>query len=421
MFWLSLVPLLAVVLWLLHIWMLQRHRFAKDLPRMEPYYPFIGNGHLFIGKSREMMFNAAMKPFAQNDRWFQAWFGPKLLICTSHPDLMQSVLTHPDCLDKPFLYDFVKLEHGLFGGHYHPWKTQRKALNPSFNLRILNSFIPVFAKCTEQMMQNLESAVGESCSRTLSILPIIGKCTLEMVCETTIGCDVLERPGKEKFFHNLDRCFQLVSKRMVCVHQYIDLVYGFTKDCIEESECRSYVFKFFQPIIDTATAHVKSIVDTEEQKDFKKPQIFVNQLLSVTHNGNPFSDDEIRHNIYTLIIAGNETTALQVSHTCLYLAMFPEIQERVHQEVLDVLPDSNHEPTLEDLKQLTYMERVLKESLRLAPSAPNIARQTMRDVEIGGLHIPAGTLIALSIFAMHRRKDIWGPDADQFDPDRFLP
>ncbi|XP_052871228.1 probable cytochrome P450 313b1, partial [Anopheles cruzii] len=181
MFWLSLVLLLGVVLWLLHMWILQRHRFAKDLPCSEPYYPLIGNGLLFIGKSREMIFTAAMKPFIQYDRWFQVWFGPKLLIGTSHPDLMQSVLTHPDCLDKPFLYDFMKLEHGLIGSHYHPWKTQRKALNPSFNTRILNSFIPVFAKCTEQMMQNLEYAIGESRSQTLSIFPIISKCTLEMI------------------------------------------------------------------------------------------------------------------------------------------------------------------------------------------------------------------------------------------------
>ncbi|XP_049534134.1 cytochrome P450 4C1-like [Anopheles darlingi] len=348
------------------------------------------------------------------------WLGPKLVIATSHPDIMQAVLTHPECLEKPFLYDFAQVEHGLFGGHYHTWKTQRKALNPSFNVRILNSFIPVFIKCSNLLVSNLEKAIDQG-GKTVSVLPHISKCTLEMVCGTTIGCDVLERSGKDTLLHNLDRCFELVAKRMVSVHQYADLLYRFMQDCAEEAQCRLRCYGYFDKILDLAKSQLKNVADIEEQEDFKKPQIFINQLLSVKHNGNPFTDEEITHNIYTIIAAGNDTTALQVSHTCLFLAMHPEIQERVYQEVMEVFPITDQEIEMDDLKKFTYMERVLKESLRLAPSGPNIGRQVMRDIEIGGLAIPSGSLILLSIYATHRRKDIWGPDADCFDPDRFLP
>ncbi|XP_050087312.1 cytochrome P450 4C1-like isoform X1 [Anopheles aquasalis] len=421
MFWFwTVVPLLVLVIWLVHLWILECNRFAAHLPRLEPYYPIVGNAHLFIGRPRTDMFDSFIKPFAEFEQWFQMWLGPKLLVATSHPDIMHAVLTHPDCLEKPFLYNFAKLEHGLFGVHYDTWKTQRKALNPSFNVRILNSFIPVFIKCSNLLVNNLEKGVDQG-GKTVSVLPYISKCTLEMVCGTTIGCDVLERSGKDTLLHNLDRCFELVAKRMLSVHQYADVLYRFMKDCAEEAQCRTLCYGYFDSIVDSIKNQMKNVEDIEEQEDFKKPQIFVNQLLSVKHNGNPFTDEEIAHNIYTIIVGGNDTTALQVSHTCLFLAMHPDIQERVYQEVMEVFPITDQEIEMDDLKKLSYMERVLKESLRLAPSGPNIARQAIRDVEIGGLAIPSGSLMVLSIYAMHRRKDIWGPDADRFDPDRFLP
>ncbi|XP_049287429.1 cytochrome P450 4C1-like [Anopheles funestus] len=420
MWWLWLILVLAVV-GLLHRWILHRHRFAQHLPNMRPYYPIIGNGQLFMGKSRVQLFNVLMVPFQEFGDWFKIWLGPKLVLCTSHPDIMHAVLTHPECLEKPFFYDFVKLEHGIFAGHYHPWKTQRKALNPAFNTRILHSFIPVFVECSKLMVQQMENSMGAD-GQSLSIFPFISKCTLEMVCGTTIGCDVLEQPGKETFIENVDRCFELVAKRMLNIHHYIEVLYRFTKDCIEEAERRTSCYRFFESVIEKAKARVQSGSDVaDECADYKRPLIFADQLLSVQHNGNPFTDIEITHNIYSMIAAGNDTTALQVTHTCLFLAMFPDIQERAYREVMDVFPDPKQDITLEDLKKLTYMERVIKESLRLAPSGPNIARQTMQDIEIANLRIPKDSLIVMSIFAMHRRKDVWGTDADVFDPDRFLP
>lgn len=68
------------------------------------------------------------------------------------------------------------------------------------------------------------------------------------------------------------------------------------------------------------------------------------------------------------------------------------------------------------------MERVIKETLRIAPVGPVIFRETMADFELEkGLIIPKGTTFILNIYALHRRKDIWGEKAEIFDPDNFLP
>uniref|UniRef100_A0A182NMT0 Cytochrome P450 n=1 Tax=Anopheles dirus TaxID=7168 RepID=A0A182NMT0_9DIPT len=265
MWWQWLAFVLAIVV-LSHCCVVFLHRFARHMPNMQSYYPLIGNGHLFMGKSSVKLFSVLIEPFKQFGGWFKIWLGPKLVLCTSHPEIMNAVLSHPACLEKPFFYDFVKLEHGIFAGHCndyrvcasnmqihemnsifsdHPWKTQRKALNPAFNTRILNSFIPVFAQCSKMMVQNMESTVQDG-PKSVSIFPFISKCTLEMVCGTTIGCDVLEQPGKDKFIENVDRCFELVAKRMLNIHHYIELLYRFTKDCMEESERRSSCYRFFE-------------------------------------------------------------------------------------------------------------------------------------------------------------------------------
>jgi cytochrome P450 len=83
---------------------------------------------------------------------------------------------------------------------------------------------------------------------------------------------------------------------------------------------------------------------------------------------------------------------------------------------------TDDEVTLESLGKLQYMERVIKETLRVAPVGPVIFREAMEDFEIEkGLVIPKGTTFVLNIYALHRSPSIWGPKANLFDPDNFLP
>ena len=83
---------------------------------------------------------------------------------------------------------------------------------------------------------------------------------------------------------------------------------------------------------------------------------------------------------------------------------------------------ADDEITFESLGKLQYMERVIKETLRVAPVGPVIFREAMEDFEIEeGLVIPKGTTFVLNIYALHRQRHIWGNKADLFNPDNFLP
>lgn len=99
--------------------------------------------------------------------------------------------------------------------------------------------------------------------------------------------------------------------------------------------------------------------------------------------------------------------------------MYPTIQDKVHSEIAQIFPSKHSPINPDDLKQLVYLEMVIKETLRLCPVAPNIAREALQDVLVDGTVVPKGTIMLMSFYALHRRIDIWGDSAEEFDPENF--
>ncbi|KFB42969.1 AGAP002205-PA-like protein [Anopheles sinensis] len=203
MWWLSLL-LVGAFLCCVHCWILRANRFARNIPAVKPYVPLIGNVFKVLGTSRKHFFSTLLDDGLRFEKWYKFWLGPIVILFTSHPDIVQAVLTHPDCLKKPFMYDFFNLSNGIIAAPPHVWKSQRKVLNSAFNVRILNSFIPIFVEYSRLMSENLSKIIPDG-GQSMYIYPFISKCTLEMVCATTIGCDLLEQPGKEEIVKCIER------------------------------------------------------------------------------------------------------------------------------------------------------------------------------------------------------------------------
>lgn len=159
--------------------------------------------------------------------------------------------------------------------------------------------------------------------------------------------------------------------------------------------------------------------DINDQK-YKKPQIFIDQLLKLYSNG-MITDQEVRDNVQLIIFGGHHTSAFAVAFSILMLAMHSKIKHRVMDELNHVLGDQSVDAdlTIEQINQLTYLEQVIKETLRLYPVAPLLLRHCTEDTKLKNFVLPAGTEVIISAMTVHRRKDIWGDDADEFNPDHF--
>lgn len=134
--------------------------------------------------------------------------------------------------------------------------------------------------------------------------------------------------------------------------------------------------------------------------------------------GEAMADSQIMNNLLTFAAAGHETTAKALTW-CLYLlARAPEWQAHVRREVTQI---AAHGPVLaEHVEQLAITRMVLKEAMRLYPPAPVIGRMTQEAMTLGGHRFPAGAMLVIPIFAVHRHRKLW-VDADRFDPERFSP
>lgn len=132
-----------------------------------------------------------------------------------------------------------------------------------------------------------------------------------------------------------------------------------------------------------------------------KPPILVDHLLNLLSNGE-IDAKMVQDQIETIFMAGNDTTATTLSFVILMLAMHPEIQERVYEELRSVFVTQDEETTNAHLNQMPYTDSVLSETLRLFPAGPLSLRTATKDIEISSCTIPKDTLITLSIFSLHR-------------------
>jgi cytochrome P450 len=123
-------------------------------------------------------------------------------------------------------------------------------------------------------------------------------------------------------------------------------------------------------------------------------------LQAQDEDGSRMSDQQVRDEAITLMLAGHETTAITLSFCWDLLSRNPEAEAALHQELDSVL--SGRAPTVEDLPALPFTEAVVKESLRLFPPAWSLSREAVEADEVGGWHIPAGAAVWLNQWTVHR-------------------
>jgi len=178
-----------------------------------------------------------------------------------------------------------------------------------------------------------------------------------------------------------------------------------------------------QPSIDFLKRVVKTTIQHRDQSNSSRRDFLQLLLEARDKDGNRLlSDDSLVTQSMMFLFAGYDTTATLLTYAGFSLASYPDVQRQVQEEIDAVLERHGGQLTYDAVMEMTYLDRVLSETLRLYSPASRLERESTKDYTLPGtnVNLPKGTLVQIPVFMVHRDPEHY-PDPEKFDPDRFLP
>jgi cytochrome P450 len=334
--------------------------------------------------------------------------GPLVLHLVAHPDAIRRVLQ-----ERMDLYDKETRSSGKIRGMTglglltasgELWRRQRRLIQPGFRPAAVAGFMERMTAATTAMLERWErhAAAGEPLDAASEMMRL----TYTIVGRTLFGADVSGDAGA-------------VEEAMAVLLAH---TYGRLERIVDPPlwipTPGNRRFRAALSIVDRVVYRI--LEERRRRPEASWPDDLLSTLLRERdeETGHGMTDEELRNEAITLLLAGHETTANALAWTLYLLARHPEALERLRQEALAALGD--RPPTPGDLHALPFAERVLRESMRLYPPIWAMERRAVADDELAGYRIPAGSTVVVSPWVTHRHPDFWD-DPERFDPDRFTP
>ncbi|CAG9825078.1 unnamed protein product [Phaedon cochleariae] len=340
----------------------------------------------------------------------------------SGPEEFEVIASTMKHIEKADVYLFLRrwLGEGLLTSTGSHWQTRRKILTPAFHFSILQQFVTVFNKETDRLVEVLKK---ETSKPWTDAMPLISEFTLYTITETSMGTKLNMQNQEDKdYVSSIYEIGKLLFYRMLRPWLYVSpIYYNLTPFGLKERKLIKVLHRFTDKIISQKSKDFQKFDVPQENYNYsqRKKLAFLDLLLNAKISEGIIDENGIRDEVNTFMFEGHDTTSTSICFTLMLLANHKDYQEKVYEEMVTVLGETNH-PTIPALNDLKVMERVIKESLRLYPSVPFIGRTLEEDTLINGYLLPRRVHVNVHIFDIHRNEKYW-PEPDRFDPDRFLP
>ena len=288
------------------------------------------------------------------------------------------------------------------------WAQAHNVLMPAFSQSSMRSYHDTMAECVDQLCDYWTSQNGQG---SVDVSSDMNRLTLEVIGRTGFGFSFDSfAAGRHPFVESMTRALSYVSQTANDIPVVREIL-GW-KAMRQNPKDIALMKRTVDEVIGARRRGDSPPQDDLLQRMLENPDPETGELMS---------DQSIRNQVLTFLIAGHETTAGLLSFALHYLSINPEMAEKVRAEVESVLDVDGAPIRFEQVAKLRYTRRVLDETLRLWPSGPAFFRKAREATSLSGYPIGKGGTILVVLLALHRDPTLWGDDADRFDPDRFLP
>lgn len=367
-----------------------------------------------------------IKP-AQVHRIFEGWardLGPEFvvwfrktpsLVLTDHELISKILRERPDDFGRTqrtaVLGREIGLTPGLFSAEGAAWKVQRRMVMSAFSPTQIRSYFPSMVRVTERMRARWQRAADKGAR--IDLLDDLMRYTVDTITGLAFGNDVNTIESDDDIIQqHLNTVFPAMARRAFAAVPY----WRWFKLPADRQLDRSVIE--INKAIDGFIAQARQRLADDPARREAPPNLLEAFIVSAEQEGGKITDLEIRGNVLTMLLAGEDTTANSMAWMLSLLIANPDKLARLQQEVRQAFPPGQA-PTMDALNQLEYMDACINETMRLKPVAPFLAVQALREVVINNIRVPRDTLI-WTLFRHDATSDRYFSDAASFEPQRWM-
>ncbi|CAD6189944.1 unnamed protein product [Caenorhabditis auriculariae] len=414
---------------LIELYQLNR-KCVVNLKKLEgpPHLPIIGSAHLFKWNNLEFtqqleewgrtyLFGVDPSKYSDKDDngahfkeghigIMPVWIGPVPVVFLGTHESIRPVLESTVNISKPAQYN---KNYGMdrFGASdKHPRKM---------------NYYPIFVTQGEILTDMLEKHCGEE--DFFDCFGYVKRCALDIICETAMGTQVNAQIGENNtYVKAVERVSEIIWDHERFPWYWLKPIWYLSGMGHEFHRNVKLTTDFTRTVIAERKAALKEMDDPLNDVKNGSKMAFLDLMLKMQEE-NQLTDEDIREEVDTFMFEGHDTTASSMGFTMMWLGLFPECQKKLHEELDSVFGDSDRPPTMDDIKKLVYLEKCIKEALRLFPSVPIIARRLSEDCFIdhprhGKICLPSGLTVAVAPLATSRDPRYY-EKPDEFNPEHF--
>ncbi len=370
------------------------------LPPLAPHLPATRlAGHL--AEARRDPLGLFVRALRQRSDVVRLRVGPLWFFLVLHPSAVREVLVEREAnYDKRSRgYRMLRklLGQGLLTSEGETWARHRRIANPAFRRQTVAGFATTIGEHARDHAERWQA------DEVIDVAEEMSQLTLAIAARTLFGADLDDR-GRAigDALSTVLRWHDLQRASLVPWRRVVPTLAGFRARRAEATLDRT----------------VRAIVDARHGQTPRPDFLGLLMATQDEETGQGLTDQELRDEVLTLLLAGHETTANTLAWTLYLLSRNPGAARALEAEVDRVLPGGTL-PVMGDLGHLPYTEAVVKESMRLYPAAWAMGRRAVTADTLGGFRVPAGAQVYLSPYAVHRHPDYWA-DPEGFDPERWL-